>query len=103
MGNQNHRNANSRRNSHVRRDRRRLEAKARQTVRKRYTAEQQLAHLDALLGPGLGAVKERKRLTLQVTTKSVPVEKPVQPEKQPKGNPKHGARKNMHRVRPKNA
>ena len=103
MGNQKQRYANPRRNSHVRREKRQIEAKARQAVRKKYTAEQQLAHLDAVLGPGLGAVKERARLTLQVNTKSVPVEKPVQPEKPPKTNPKHGVRKNIHRVRAKNA
>ena len=45
-----------------RKDLRREEAEARATARAARTPEQQIANLDAILGVGIGAKKERARL-----------------------------------------
>jgi len=48
------------------RERRRFAAEVRAEARANLTAQQQLDKLDALLGEGKGAVKERKRLEKQL-------------------------------------
>jgi len=48
------------------RERRTLAAEDRAEARANRTAQQQLDKLDALLGEGVGAVKERKRLEKQL-------------------------------------
>jgi hypothetical protein len=52
-----------------RRKRRQAEAEARQSLRATRTPTQQLARLDKLLGPGIGARKERARLANAVIAK----------------------------------
>jgi len=51
------------------RDRRRDAAEERAEKRANLTAQQQLDKLDALLGEGVGAVKERARLEKQLKVK----------------------------------
>ena len=51
------------------RERRRFAAEDRAEARANLTAQQQLDKLDALLGEGKGAVKERKRLEKQLRDK----------------------------------
>jgi len=51
------------------RDRRREAAEDRAEARANRTAQQQLDKLDALLGEGVGAVKERARLEKQLRDK----------------------------------
>tara|TARA_Y100000310_G_scaffold318720_1_gene373120 strand:+ start:2212 stop:2466 length:255 start_codon:yes stop_codon:yes gene_type:complete len=45
---------------------RREEALARQGARNKRSPVEQLAHLDEMFGPGLGAVRERKRLAAAI-------------------------------------
>jgi len=47
-------------------EQRRLRAEQRKTQREERTAEDQLAILDQRLGPGIGAERERARLTLTI-------------------------------------
>lgn len=56
----------SRMNQPHRRDIRNEDANERQEVRNSRTPQQQLAHLDTILGKGLGATKERARLQKQI-------------------------------------
>jgi len=51
------------------RERRRMSAEDRAEARANRTAQQQLGRLDALLGEGLGAAKERARLEKQLRDK----------------------------------
>jgi len=53
----------------VDRERRTLAAEDRAEARAKLTAQQQLDKLDALLGEGVGAVKERARLEKQLKVK----------------------------------
>ena len=48
---------------------RREEAKARQEERNQRTPQQQIQHLDKILGKGKGATKERARLAKMMETK----------------------------------
>lgn len=97
MGNSNGRTKRLRRPLHLKRDKRRQEAKERQAVRKGLTAAEQIAKLDVKLGVGIGATKERKRLS-QVTIKSDASPKPVEVVQASKPN---RTTKRLHNIRAK--
>lgn len=75
-------------NSRVRRERRRAEAEARKALREKRSPQEQLKHLDYLLGDGVGAIKERAELQRRIDelgrkSRSAPVSEEAQTNEKP--------------------
>lgn len=63
---------------------RRTEAEARNAFWASLSPEEQLASLDARLGAGVGAIKQRAKITALIEAGKIATEKPTPPVKTPK-------------------